>query len=104
MHTLTPSAEMMPKDYYGDRDLVQLNAITSAEIRKMAVKEGCAVADMEKAFTSRGILYVGDLYSDYIHANHLGHEMMADVLEALLTDKDVRTWKHGPAADRVKRQ
>jgi hypothetical protein len=52
--------------------------------------------------TVRGILYVGDLYSDYIHPNHLGHEIMADVLEALLTDKDVRTWTHGPAADRAR--
>jgi|GEM_PF-1160171 len=35
--------------------------------------------------------------------NHDGHEMFTDVLEALLTDRDVRIWRHGPAAGRERR-
>jgi hypothetical protein len=41
---------------------------------------------------------VGDLHSDFVHLNHYGHEMFAGVLEALLTDRDVRIWRYGPAA------
>ncbi len=102
LHTVTPSATMIPADYYGKQSLVQIVAKANIEIRKLAKANDCAIADMERAFTVRGILYVGDLYSDYIHPNHMGHEMMADVLEALLADKDVRTWKHGPAADKAR--
>ncbi len=45
------------------------------------------------------MLFVGSLYADNVHPNHLGHEMMADVPDALLTDRDVRIWRHGPAVD-----
>jgi hypothetical protein len=61
-----------------------------------------AVADMYAALSCRGIQYVGDLYSDFVHLNHYGHEMFADVLEALLTERDVRIWKYGPAARKTK--
>jgi hypothetical protein len=102
LHTVTPTADPIPRNYYGGKGLMQLVAEDNVEIRKLAAANNCAMADMEQAFTARGILYVGDLYADYIHPNHLGHEMMADVLEALLTDKDVRTWTHGPAAEQAR--
>ena len=55
---------------------------------------------MERAVTCRGVVFLGSLYSDAVHPNHLGHEMMADVLDALLTDRDVGIWRHGPAAEK----
>ena len=57
---------------------------------------------MHAALSSRGPQYMGDLCADFVHLNHLGHEMFADVLDALFTDRDVRIWRWGPAAEKVK--
>jgi phospholipase/lecithinase/hemolysin len=57
---------------------------------------------MERAFLARGPQFTGDIYADKVHPNHKGHEMLADVLDALITDRDIRIWKHGPASDRAR--
>lgn len=71
-------------------------------MRKVAVDKKVAMADVGAAVSARGPQFMGDLNADYAHLNHLGHEIFADVLDALLTGRDVRTWTHGPAADKVR--
>ena len=102
LQTLPPSADLLARNWLKVRNTVEAMAEISSQARRLAAKNGCAVADMEKAFTARGILYVGDLYADFVHPNHLGHELCADVLDSLLTGRDVKTWKHGPAADKAR--
>lgn len=68
----------------------------SAQTKCIAQENNCAIADMHAALSSRGLQYMGDLCADFVHLNHYGHEMFADVLDALFTDRDVRIWKVGP--------
>jgi lysophospholipase L1-like esterase len=105
LHTLTPAADVvLPHCGVGERkgiDLVTANILNSETIRTLAAEKKCGLADMDGALRARGILFVGDLYVDMVHLNHRGHEMMADVLDAMLTGRDIKIWRYGPAADRL---
>lgn len=104
LHTITPSADVvLPWVGVGERkglNLVAANMLNSETIRAFAAEKKLAVADMDRGLRARGVLYLGDLYVDAVHLNHMGHEMMADILDALLTDRDVKIWRYGPVADR----
>lgn len=102
LQTLPPSADPLPHEWLKVRSTMAAMSEVSDAIRKMAKDKGCALADMYSAMTARGTVYVGDLYADFVHLNHLGHEMCCDVLDALLTGRDVRVWTHGPAAEKAK--
>ena len=101
LHTVTPGCDLLPKPWLENKSPLEKAARYNDEARRIAKDKGCALADMEKAFLARGAQFTGDLYSDQVHPNHYGHEMIADVLDALLTERDVRIWKHGPAADKA---
>jgi len=100
LQTITPSPGITPVTWMANKSSSQRVAELNQESRRIAAEKKVALADMERAFVCRGILFVGTLYADNVHPNHLGHEMMADVLDALLTDRDVRIWRYGPAAGR----
>ncbi|HUU44052.1 MAG TPA: SGNH/GDSL hydrolase family protein, partial [Planctomycetota bacterium] len=100
LQTVTPTSDLQPKPWLGEKTFAEYGGEISAETRRIAREKGCAVADMYRAQLSRGQQFMGDLTADFIHLNHLGHEMFADVLDALFTDRDVRIWKHGPAAEK----
>lgn len=102
LQTLPPSSDLLPHGWLKVRNTMEAMGEISVETRRIAKEKGCAVADMYSAFTCRGVLYTGDLYADSVHLNHRGHEICADVLDALLTGREVKTWSHGPAADKAK--
>ena len=99
LQTITPSPGILPVAWMANKSSVLRVAELNEVERGMAREQKLALADVERAFTCRGIVFVGSLYADNVHPNHLGHEMIADVLDALLTDRDVKIWRHGPAAD-----
>lgn len=99
VQTITPGSDLTPKKWMGNKNPMQKGAAYNQELRKLTAAKGCALADMEGAFLARGAQFTGDVYADYIHPNHMGHEMLADVLDALITNRDVRIWKHGPVAE-----
>jgi lysophospholipase L1-like esterase len=101
VQTITPGSTITPVQYMNNKSPIEKGMTYNAEVRKIAKENGCALADMEQAFLARGPQFLGDLYSDQVHPNHLGQEMLADVIDALITDRDIRIWKYGPAADRV---
>lgn len=98
LQTVTPTADLSPHNWLGNKSMPEYGALLSAQTKRIAQENSCAVADMHAALSSRGLQYVGDLCADFAHLNHLGHEMFADVLDALFTDRDVRIWRWGPAA------
>lgn len=102
LQTMTTSADLMPHHWLKYKSTYDVAGEASAQTRRIAQAKGCAVADMYAALSCRGIQFVGDIHSDFVHLNHYGHEMFADVLDALLTDRDVRIWKYGPAAEKAK--
>jgi len=104
LQTLTPGASITPVHWLGGKSVMARGGEFSKETRRLAREKSCALADMERAFLARGAQFVGDLYADNVHPNHYGHEMLADVLDALLTDRDVRIWKYGPAAEKARRR
>ncbi len=96
--TTTPTADCFPWPHL----LRQKPPVTyqeksdafAAAAREMAREQACALADMHGAFLARGWVFVGDLYADLYHPNHLGHEMMADILDSLVTEREIRIWEH----------
>jgi len=100
IQTVTPTPGIQPVTWQKNKSGVERVAEINAEARRIAAEKKCALADMEQAFRCRGMVFVGSLYADGVHPNHNGHEIMADVLDALLTDRDVRIWRHGPAGQR----
>lgn len=99
IQTVTPTPGIQPVAWQKNKSGSERVAELNVEARRIAAEKQCALADMEQAFRCRGMVFVGSLYADGVHPNHLGHEMMADVLDALLTDRDVRIWRHGPAGE-----
>jgi lysophospholipase L1-like esterase len=97
IQTVTPTPGIHPISWRQNKSSAACVAEINVEARRIAAEKQCALADMEKAFTCRGQVFVGSLYADGVHPNHLGHEMLADVLDALLTNRDVLIWRHGPA-------
>ncbi len=102
LHTVTPTPGVIPVNWMANKSHSERVADVNKETRRIAAEQKVALADMEGAFICRGMVFVGSLYADGVHLNHLGHEMVADVLDALLTDRDVRVWTRGPAADKAK--
>ena len=99
LQTITPGATITPVPYMNNRSPIEKGKAYNAELRTIASANDCALADMERAFLARGDQFTGDLYADLVHPNHRGHEMLSDVLDALITDRDIRIWNQGPAAD-----
>jgi lysophospholipase L1-like esterase len=99
LQTITPGATITPVSYMNNRSPIEKGKTYNAELRTIASKNGCALADMERAFLARGDQFTGDLYADLVHPNHRGHEMLSDVLDALITDRDLRIWNQGPAVN-----
>ena len=96
LQTVTPTADLSPHNWLGNKSMPEYGGKLSAETKRIAKENGCAVADMHAALSARGLQFMGDLCADFVHLNHLGHEMFADVLDALFTDRDVRIWRWGP--------
>ena len=102
VQSITPGSDMRPRTWMANMSPLQKGKQYNEGLRRIAMEKGCAVADMEGAFLARGAQFTGDLYADFVHPNHVGHEMIADLLDALITDRDIRIWKHGPVVDRVR--
>ncbi len=102
IQSMTTSADLTPKNWLNNRSVYEYLGELSKHSRRIAAEQQCALADMYRALSCRGIQFVGDLHSDFIHLDHHGHEMFADVLDGLLTDRDVRIWKYGPAARKAR--
>jgi lysophospholipase L1-like esterase len=98
VQSMTTSADLFPKGWLKNTSIYEYLGELSKHSRRIAKEKNCALADMYAALSCRGIQFVGDLHSDFVHLNHYGHDMFADVLEGLLTDRDVRIWRYGPAA------
>jgi hypothetical protein len=102
LQTVTPTADLGPHHWLGNKSMPEYGGELSKETKRIAKEKGCAVADQHAALSARGLQFMGDLCADFVHLNHLGHEMFADVLDALFTDRDVRIWRWGPAAAAVR--
>lgn len=102
LQTITPGSDLLPKEWMANKSPLEKAEAYNRGVRNLADATGCALADMERAFLARGPQFVGDIYSDNVHPNHMGHEMLSDVLDALITDRDIRIWKHGPVAERMR--
>ena len=98
LQTITTSCDVYPQNWL-KMSIPEYSALMSEQTRKIAKENASAIADQHNAMKARGLLFLGSLHSDFVHMNHFGHELWADVLEALLTDNDVKTWRHVPPTD-----
>lgn len=97
LQTVTTMATLDKPGWLGGLSQPDYTGKMSEQTRKIAQEKGCGLADIHQAMRCRGIQFVGALHGDFVHLNHYGYELFADVLEAMLTDRDVRTWRHVPA-------
>ena len=102
VQTITPGSDPTPCAWMNNKSPMEKAGYYNTELRAAISNKGCALADMEWAFLARGPQFTGDIYSDSVHPNHLGHEIMSDLLDALITDRDILIWKYGPVADSVR--